>query len=68
MSRRKRRQIDLVLEMLRTGATSAQFVEANILRYSARIKELRDQGYVITGKATDGGAVWRYQLESEPAA
>lgn len=68
MSKKKQGQRDKVLEMLRTGATSEQFVEANVLRYSARIKELRDAGYVISGTHRVEHAGWLYRLESEPVA
>ena len=40
---------ELVLSMLENAdaVTGREFVDAGVFRYSARIKELRDRGYVI---------------------
>lgn len=68
MSKKKQGQRDRVLEMLRTGATSEQFLEAKISRFSARIKELRDAGYGISGELQPGHSTWLYRLVSEPTS
>ena len=51
----------------REGVTNGQFVDAQILRYSARIKELRDNGHRIEKhRITDG--TFRYTLQQDCAA
>lgn len=68
MSKKKQPQRDKVLAMLRAGAvTSDQFIDANVLRYSARIKELRDAGCVISSDRRVGRSTWIFTLVSEPA-
>ena len=61
MSQRER--VYTMLEQAgREGVTNGQFVDAQILRYSARIKELRDAGHRIEKhRITDG--TFRYQLQ-----
>lgn len=59
-------QRERVLTMLkqagREGVTNGQFVDAQILRYSARIMELRNAGHVIEKhRITDG--TFRYELQ-----
>lgn len=53
------------------GVPNYRFAEAGILRYSARILNLRRDGYGILAQRqkVDGRAtgVWVYYLESEPA-
>lgn len=68
MSVKKQGQRDKVLAMLRAGAvTSEQFIDANVIRYSARIKELRDAGYGISADRRVGRATWIFALVSEPS-
>jgi hypothetical protein len=43
------------------GVTNGQFVNVSILRYSARIKELRDAGHRIEGRQITRGT-FRYEL------
>jgi hypothetical protein len=61
-------QHEVIVSMLRRGpVTSGQFVEVNILRYSARIEELNnDKGYDIRSEPIKGSAQWRYTLAAEP--
>lgn len=67
MSRKKQGQRDKVLEMLRAGpATSEHFLDERVPRFSARIKELRDAGYVILGVKRPASSTWVYTLISEP--
>jgi Helix-turn-helix domain len=60
-------QRQTVLKMLdearvdRRGVTNGEFADAGILRYSARIKELRKQGYRIAKQRLSAGG-WRYTL------
>lgn len=58
-----------VLEMLRSaagrGITSGEFYAARLPRFSARILELRDTGYVIQSERLRAGS-WRYTLLNEP--
>ena len=60
-----------ILEKLRQGpACGAQFAAMYINRYSARIAELRSQGYVITKRPCrlhdwHRGTQWVYELEQE---
>jgi len=60
-------QRDRVLKMLdearvdHRGITNGQFAEAGILRYSARIEELRKAGYRIAKQRLSAGG-WRYTL------
>jgi hypothetical protein len=46
-----------VLSMLENSdaVTGREFVDAGVFRYSARIKELRDRGYVIESKRISQG-------------
>lgn len=56
-------QGDRILNLLRTGPkTSVQFTFYGILRYSARIHELRNKGHRINGRQLDGSNVWEYEL------
>lgn len=55
---------ETVLAMLTNaahGVTGREFVEANVFRYSARIKELRDEGYEIESKRLSQGN-FRFRL------
>jgi hypothetical protein len=45
----------------RRGVTNGQFVEAGIVRYGARIEELRKAGYRIAKQRLSAGG-WRYTL------
>jgi hypothetical protein len=58
-------QRQTVLAMLRRadkyGITNGAFAEAGILRYSARIEELRKAGYPIV-KQRVSAACWKYTL------
>lgn len=60
-------QRDTVLKMLdqacvdRRGVTNGQFAEAGILRYSARIDELRKAGHRISKRRLSAGG-WLYTL------
>ena len=60
-------QRQTVLKMLdqarvdRRGVTNGEFADAGILRYSARIEELRKQGYRIAKQRLSAGG-WRYTL------
>jgi hypothetical protein len=60
----QRERVYTMLEQAgREGVTNGQFVDAHILRYSARIKELRDIGHRIEKhRITDG--TFRYTLHS----
>ena len=52
-----------ILTMLGSGpVNSVEFTEAGILRYSARIHELRKYGWPITGHPIEGRRVWLYKL------
>lgn len=61
-----------VLDMLRAagprGVTSGQFAQAYILRYSARLKELRDTARIISRSRVPGHDQWWYVLKFEPRA
>jgi len=60
---RVERQIDQVLDMLRSGPVhGAEFVAAGILRYSARIGELREAGHRIVSQHCSGGD-WMFYLQ-----
>lgn len=60
-------QCAAILERLKRGpCTNVEFVGMHILRYSARIFELRNLGHEIKAEAIGGGVV-RYQLESPPS-
>jgi hypothetical protein len=49
--------------MLKDGpVTSTEFVQRGILRYSARIHELRNAGYDIWASPIEGSNVWLYEL------
>lgn len=71
MSKKKQGQRDKVLMMLRyaTGqtVTSEQFLDAHIPRYSARILELREAGFIISSQRRDGLSTWSFTLTGEPA-
>ena len=60
-------QRQTVLKMLdqarvdRRGVTNGEFADAGILRYSARIEELRKAGYRIAKQRLSAGG-WRYTL------
>lgn len=55
------------LEMLRGGAvTNMQFVYAGILRYSARIHDLRHAGYEIETDQDRGTGLTTFTLLREP--
>jgi hypothetical protein len=43
------------------GVTNGEFAEAGIIRYGARIKELRKEGYRIAKQRLSAGG-WRYTL------
>jgi hypothetical protein len=62
-------QRDRVLSLLEQagpeGVTNAQFAQERILRYAARLKELRDEGYEISTYGTNGTV--RYVLENVEA-
>ena len=45
----------------RRGVTNGEFADAGILRYSARIEELRKAGYRIAKQRLSAGG-WRYTL------
>lgn len=47
------------------GVTTAEFLAAGIPRFSGRLLELRDEGYVISTERIGRGK-WRYTLISEP--
>lgn len=56
-------QGDRILNLLRSGpTTSVQFTLCGILRYSARIHELRNRGIRINGRQIEGSNVWEYEL------
>lgn len=65
-SARLAKQTQQVLNMLRNGpVTNIEFTHAHILRYSARIYELRQRGYSIsTTKLPSGLSI--FQLNSQP--
>lgn len=55
-------QRQTVLEMLQRGpVTNGQFAAAGILRFGARLKELRDAGYSITTHGSEGTVTYRLQ-------
>jgi len=60
-------QATKVLEALRESPRSTNyFTDAlRIMQYNARIKDLRDRGYVIEAEHIEGSH-WRYTLTSEP--
>lgn len=48
------------------GATTAELIQGGVgSRYSARLLELRDEGYVIQGERVRDGS-WRYTLTDSP--
>lgn len=48
------------------GATTAELIQGGVgSRYSARLLELRDEGYVIHGERVRDGS-WRYTLTDSP--
>ena len=62
-------QRDRILARLQRGpATNAEFVDMRILRYSARIHELRDAGHDIRWKPVKGTGLNRYWIASEENA
>lgn len=61
---------DLALRLLRDagskGVTTGQLLTAGVgSRYSARLRELRERGYVISSECVRPGQ-WRYTLLREP--
>lgn len=55
-----------ILTMLGEGpATSIDFTRAGILRFSARIHELRKAGFHIIGRRIAGERSWEYRLGAE---
>ncbi len=63
---------DLALRQLQRagdrGVTTAEFLGAGVgSRYSARVLELRELGYVISSERVRDGQ-WRYCLSSEPSS
>lgn len=64
-------QAQRVEQMLRaagpSGVTNGTFAVAGILRYAARLEELRNRGFVIETQRVKGGT-FRYVLISEPDA
>lgn len=59
------RVLSLLYAHGKLGATTADFLEARIPRFSARIEELRKQGYEIQTSRERKGS-YRYTLVSEP--
>lgn len=61
-----------VLNMLRAagsrGVTSGEFAQAYVLRYSARLLELRDSGRIISRTPVPEHSQYCYVLEFEPRA
>lgn len=51
----KRETVLAMLTNATHGVTGREFVDAGVFRYSARIKELRDKGYVIESKRLSQG-------------
>ena len=54
---KKKSQKELILELLQEGGwvSATSLVEhAHSYRYSARIKDLREEGYVIEGRKKEG--------------
>lgn len=47
------------------GVTNTDFVDAGVYRYSARIKELRDEGVDVESIQIRGG-FWKFRLASPP--
>jgi hypothetical protein len=46
------------------GVTSGEFANAYVLRYAARLHELKGLGMVITKEKLEGRSSWRYVLRS----
>lgn len=58
-------QREIILSMLRTGTKgSMDFVRAGILRYSARIHELRGDGYNIISERVPGKRTFEFKLSA----
>lgn len=59
-------QKERILTMLRAagkgGVTNIDFVGRHMLRYGARIFELRRMGYRIEGEREGNHGVWRFKL------
>lgn len=51
----KRETVLAMLTNASHGVTGREFVDAGVFRYSARIKELRDRGFVIESKRLSQG-------------
>ena len=62
---RLNRQCHAILARLREGTASNTQLVTIALRYSARIKELRDHGYAIEMKRGNGGVNYYHLLKDE---
>lgn len=64
-------QRERVLAALRAagkrGVSTGQFLELRIPRFSARVEELRAQGFAISSQRLSAGS-WRYTLLNSPSA
>jgi|GEM_PF-2894530 len=61
----QRDRVRTMLEQAAAGVTTSDFLDAHLPRFSARVKELRDQGLVIERDRLSASA-FRYTLTSTP--
>lgn len=61
----KRETVLAMLTNATHGVTGREFVDAGVFRYSARIKELRDKGYIIESKRLSQGN-FQFRLVGNP--